>query len=302
MLLTTRQTVTKEKETTMQDLRLSMQNLRLLAILVAVVAAMLLSLTALAKEQDEAEEVVQMPGFPVDVGPWVPLIYHGGGLTLADLDGDGDLEVVYPYYMCTAENILTNEGRVSAWHHDGEPLPGFPVDVRGIVDSPISIDDLDGNGTQEIVLITEDVEEDHHTLYIIDHQGNMLEGYPMELPHVSKFTALYDFDNDGQKEIIFTSGLYLYVQKLDGSPLSSSWPLRVYSLIGELIWGHAGSVSVGDVDGDELPEMVVSTRTSAALIRPDGSLVDGWPLPALDREEPVTNYTMLADFDQDTDL
>jgi hypothetical protein len=41
----------------------------------------------------------------------------GSSAALADLDGDGDLEIV----------VAAMDRHVYAWHHDGAPVDGFPV-------------------------------------------------------------------------------------------------------------------------------------------------------------------------------
>jgi hypothetical protein len=288
----------------MHDLKPTMPSLVLLPILLLVmVTPWLWSQKAAAMEpaQDPAQEMAQMPGFPLEIGPWIPDPLSRG-VALADLDGDQDLELVYPHNTCTSENWFCNVGQVSAWSHDGEALPGFPVAVEGTVTAPVSIDDLDGDGTHEIVLITNDIMTDKGFLYVIDSQGKMLEGFPMVLGLTWSFTSLHDLDRDGQKEIIFASVRHLYVVSLDGSLWDKSWPVDIHRVSGDTICGLTGAISVGDVDGDDLPEMAVATDSSVVLVRADGSIVDGWPKPFPIRAHSIGSYTLLADFDRDFDL
>ena len=77
---------------------------------------------------------------------------------LADLDGNGDLEIVIgtgaPY---GGDDVFPGEGKVYAWHHNGTPVSGWPVAPKSrlgfdtyITSSP-TIADVDGDGGLEIL-------------------------------------------------------------------------------------------------------------------------------------------------------
>gem|GEM_PF-1573167 len=62
--------------------------------------------------------------------------------TLADLDGDGHLEVL----------IGAHDGRVYAWRSDGDPVGDFPARTRLPVHGCPSVADLDGDGDLEVLV------------------------------------------------------------------------------------------------------------------------------------------------------
>lgn len=71
---------------------------------------------------------------------------------LADLDNDGDLEIVIG-----SGNPFTQKGQVLAWHYNGTPVSGWPVTpINGfgnnahITSSP-TIADIDGDGQPEVL-------------------------------------------------------------------------------------------------------------------------------------------------------
>src|SRR5436309_962789 len=63
---------------------------------------------------------------------------------LADLDGDGRLELV------------VGSDRLYAFRPDGTVLPGFPVAASGYFASSPLVDDLDGDGRPEIAVGSDD--------------------------------------------------------------------------------------------------------------------------------------------------
>ncbi|MBN1978918.1 MAG: VCBS repeat-containing protein [Anaerolineae bacterium] len=80
---------------------------------------------------------------------------------LADLDGNGDLEIVIgsgdPFQ--NSGDVVPGEGKVYAWHHDGAPVGGWPVEPKSrspffydtyVASSP-TIADVDGDGGLEIM-------------------------------------------------------------------------------------------------------------------------------------------------------
>lgn len=163
-----------------------------------------------------------LPGFPVDTDgrptpwgrgqAWDHAIY--GAVALADIDGDGALELV----------VGGGDQRLYAWHGDGRRVDGFPVElcsetcgVRGyrILSSP-SIGDIDGDGRLDVVTGTNEVPRGAAgALYAVDLvSAEIKPGYPVGrrglvnttlLPVIgeghSSSPALTDLDGDGLLEI-----------------------------------------------------------------------------------------------------
>jgi len=159
-----------------------------------------------------------------------------GGTALADLDGDGTLDVV-------AGSL---DQHVYAWDGEGAPLPGFPVklatdDVIGaeIVTSP-GIAELDGDETPEVILASNEVipgdpglpsnpfdilnailqsSTGSNPVYAINGDGTGVPGWPVQvgvaagdlLPLVlpGHDAAVLDRDGDGQDEVVVSAGTSL---------------------------------------------------------------------------------------------
>ncbi len=79
-----------------------------------------------------------LPGWPIhldDSSESSPVV--------ADLDGDGELEVL----------LGTEQGFLYAWEMDGSSLPGFPILTEAELRSTPTIDDLDGNYSVDVALM-----------------------------------------------------------------------------------------------------------------------------------------------------
>ena len=63
------------------------------------------------------------------------------GALLADLDEDGDLEII----------VTAGEGYICAFHHDGRSAYGYPIKVIPYPTQPI-IADITGDGRDEILI------------------------------------------------------------------------------------------------------------------------------------------------------
>ena len=153
---------------------------------------------------------------------------------LADLDDDGDLEIVVvnPYYPPS--------GKINAFHHNGSNVTGWPVIINnsqspignpGLIDTSPAIGDLDNDGILEIVVMSARAFS-KSKLFIIQSNGTVLEnnGWPKEfgLPDFNyrypKGAAIGDIDDDGEQEIIvqFVFGK-IYAWNMDGSNVTG-WP------------------------------------------------------------------------------
>ncbi|MCH8807418.1 MAG: VCBS repeat-containing protein, partial [Planctomycetes bacterium] len=233
------------------------------------------------------DEILQMPGWPVVIGsagsftPW-------RGVVFADLDGNDDLEII----------TSSTDNRIYAWDHTGTAMPGFPVATIGMAQYPPSVADLDGDGDLEIVQFTRGVTSGGR-LYILDHLGNLLPGFPISVNNnnLAGAPSLHDLDNDGVLEIIVPERAwpigFLHVFEIDGTEWGGNWPVALDHV-------PTGTAAVADVDNDDALEIVYTSYTTMYLFELDGSVMPGWPRQLNDARFSYQS-AVLADLDGDHD-
>ncbi len=227
---------------------------------------------------------------------------------IADLDGDGDDEIV----------VGASDGKLLAvGGADGDTIPGWPVGLASSINSNPAVWDVDQDGLPEIVVGTNAgkvwavhgngstgvtgwpvqlaggiyggpavgeldpavaglecaVVTDLGNVYVIDHNGTIRPGWPKHVNGTIYATpALHDFDGDGEAEIVV--GAYdstLYMWHGDGSAVAG-WPIR----LGAEIYSSA---AIGDVDHDGAADVIVGCFNAKVYgFHFDGSPLAGWPV------------------------
>ena len=178
-----------------------------------------------------------------------------GGTALADLDGDGRLDIV-------AGSL---DQHVYAWDGDGDSLPGFPVELatEGVIGAEIvtspAIAELDGDETPEVILASNEVipgdpglpsnpfdilnailqsSTGSNPVYALNGDGSEVPGWPVQvgvaagdlLPLVlpGHDAAVFDRDGAGTDEVVVSGGTSLGASGtriVDGSGATSDPPL-----------------------------------------------------------------------------
>jgi hypothetical protein len=213
----------------------------------------------------------------------------GGGMyaspAIADIDGDGDLEVV----------ISSEE--VYAWHGDGtEFMDGdgdprtagvFAAEGQGGYRSSVAIGEVDGDVGVEIVAAAwANVGTPQAPSYQVfawnGEDGSVLPGWPVTTKHFCWATpALADLDHDGRSEVLIPAAdgnLYCWryngAEYMDGD--NNPATTGVFRWLGDM-WPY-GSPAVADIDEDRDLEIIQPGADGHIYaFNPDGSAVTGWP-------------------------
>jgi subtilisin family serine protease len=180
--------------------------------------------------------------WPLSIGEWYAFII--GSPLLADLDGDGDSEII----VALDEESRDSDG-LYAIQADGT----FLWQRRYTSEGPMSAADFDGDGDVEIALCGYGPGITRIYTFILDHDGQQIKRWR---GGSEKGTAIVDLDGDGELELVFCTEDKVMAVHIDGSTV---WDTRV----GEELLGEDGALSVGDVDGDGLSEVYVTSYVEA---------------------------------------
>jgi len=226
-------------------------------------------------------------GFPVNSG------YVTRSATLADLDNNGSMEIIVSKRSYPTGQVLVYKG-------DGTMYPGWPKDIGTVPAASAAVGDITGDNIPEIIF------EAYSSLYVWDANGNLLSGFPFNLPTdvVTSYSSpvLADLDNDNINEILFgvhelsgAGGGRIYCLNSDGTSLSG-WP--VYTSY----WIY-GPPSVGFIDGDNQLDVAVGDQVLSGTPvdkvyawDKNGILLPGFPVSSLNA---INIQIILADIDDD---
>jgi hypothetical protein len=197
----------------------------------------------------------------------------GGGLSLADMDGDGFPEIAYgPTVFSTKDGALTLLFTGTAGIGGGliyEALSTF-VDLDGAADKHLEL--LAGNTAYDV------------TGKIIWNRTDIADGFP----------GIGDFDLDGKPDVVLVGNGKLWI--LDGA--TGVTKLGPVDLPGT---GAGGPPTVADFDGDGKPEIGVAMATFYSMLKPDfvGKKIDVvWQTANHDLSSSVTGSSVF-DFEGD---
>ncbi|MFN2225340.1 MAG: FG-GAP repeat domain-containing protein, partial [Anaerolineae bacterium] len=153
------------------------------------------------------------------------------GVVVADVDGDGDLEIVTAH----------GGGYVSVYNHFGYFAPGWPQrpatdELRGL-----AVHDLDGDGDLEIV-VSAAVGSKVNT-WVYEHDGTLRPGWPQLSGTTGYAAGVYndnaavgDLDGDDLGEIVVPSDVhYICAYYADGSQVAAD-----AATYGGKTWGEVG--------------------------------------------------------------
>jgi len=242
--------------------------------------------------QADGTDLVDGDDAPLTTGVFADV---GGGDTsfwnspaVADLDGDGVLEVVFTAWQLPGDDV----GYLYVIDATGAIEPGWPQEIGSFPWATPVVGDIAGDDGMEIVVPSGAGWGDYQgALFGFHHDGTeILDGDSDPSTHgvfhragVATAQWMYgspglaDIDDDGREEVVF-------VERTRREPPETS-TLKVLDGDGSMVdgfpygglTGSTSSPAMADLDGDGRLEIVFATNTAIHVVDSDGDPVPGWP-------------------------
>ena len=227
----------------------------------------------------ESDSLTVFAGFPLVI---TGSTFEGG--IFCNMDNDPELEIVFNVnYTVQALNI------------DGTSVPGWPKTVASYaLEGAPAFGDIDGDGYGEIVVTNHGLTSGGF-IYAYKRDGTPLANFPINHGYSSRTPVLGDIDADGKLDIIVNKRTYptgsVYVYKYDAT-IIPGWPKTM---------GHvpASSAAVGDINGDNIPEIVMESYNALYAWKSNGDSIPGFPYFMPNNDVNSYSSPVLADVDND---
>lgn len=216
--------------------------------------------------------------------------------SFANVDGVEGLEMIVGRYA--------EPSRVEIYQNDGELLPNWPVEIQGWNIGSTIAHDIDQNGSQEILAISD------QNIYVWLANGDPYPGsWPQPLSSTTIFPlSIGDIDGDNEVEIIASNNLGIVkVFEINGE-MVDGWPVCIFGEVDECQQEMPGNSNTGislvNLDDDIADEIVLggdgfnaALPASLYALDGDGTLLSGWPVEL--RAEETHTPPSSADLDND---
>ena len=207
--------------------------------------------------------------------------YNSSGATMADLDGDGIMEIL----------AGSTGGYFKVWNINGDSL--WVKSGLGMIQSKPAIGDINLDGKKEIVVTNR-----NNTIYIWEPDGTDFPGWPKNTSEISglKSPVLFDLNGDDTLEIIIGERDY------------PNGKIEVFSQNGTLIWSDTvdymcvATPAVGDIDNDGVPDIIAASYYSLYAWDANGNRKPNWPLNIAPAGGMSYSQPTLVDLDGDGTL
>lgn len=178
-------------------------------------------------------------------------------LTAADLDGDGDQELL----------ASTTDGWLHALEDDGSPVPGWPVQVGESLSPHVAVADVDGDGMQDVVGVTSTGR------LLVWRADGLLRWAAISAGSGPRHLVLVkhqEGDVTSYGVVLGTGEGQAMAWDAQGAPLPG-WPV---SLSPEPIVG----VAAADLTSDAQEEAIIAWPHTLGLFSLTGEVLRGWPV------------------------
>ncbi|MBI3417176.1 MAG: VCBS repeat-containing protein [Verrucomicrobia bacterium] len=213
--------------------------------------------------------------------------YHNA--TWADLDNDGDLDILFTY-----NNPTSNAGVTQLYRNDSGVFNDSHMSLPGAFGGPFALGDIDKDGDLDFIVVGGFYNSGGFNLLRNDHGSffPLNSGLPSAL---NGPVILADFDGDGDADVILgNAGSIQYWRNNNGVFTNINVGLPVASLV---------AIAVGDYDNDGDLDLAIASQTANGFFiqifrNSNGMFTDiGAGLPSL-----MNVGLAWGDFDNDGDL
>ncbi len=205
-------------------------------------------------------------------------------LNMADVDGDGRLEIMVALQHPAGLYILNAEDGSILWRAPGtyNGNPGYFLPIGGRIDGSGVAGDIDGDGNMDVFIGVMAYEEMPETGKLIHYEwssGTLVERHRVVVWHpCAGGLSLGDTDNDGTFELYMNERDVYFGDGAWGRGLTSFWAENLTKRWDHAEWGASSNIPMlADVDKDGVVD-VVSTdlgRGIAVLNSTDGKPLKG---------------------------
>lgn len=194
-----------------------------------------------------------------------PVVFTGE-LHAADMDSDGDIDLVLPTGLLQFAVIKQDSTQTPAVLLSTPDYYSVQTSYWGSFDA-FAVGDLDGDGSSDVAVL--DPGNNGYLNLFYQNDTGTLDGPFLTTIQPTPFgIEIADIDNDGENEILGDASGYVFVFEREGSPPFSSYTTYTFPTI-----SFGGStvhqaLSVGDVTGDGYADAVVTWGGEGLYVLP----------------------------------